>query len=137
MGIAVTSSALLRSAGITSRPAIIYDRIMAGPALAKAIPGRTNSPELIMAPEAIAKTSKRPSSFFNAIPSTLCSGANLPELRHLLRSAKSDQCVTWPYDAIRTWIECQFIQCRRLQCGNDDSDLLRYFYFPQHLTGDG
>jgi len=66
-GIAVESSAFANIEGITRRLARIYETIIAGPTLEKAIPGNTNNPELIIAPEAIQKISRRPSSFFRPL----------------------------------------------------------------------
>jgi hypothetical protein len=64
-GIAVESSAFESIAGIIRILAIAYDKIKAGPALAKPKPGNINNPELIIAPEAIQKISKSPSSLLS------------------------------------------------------------------------
>lgn len=51
--------------GIINKLAKAYDRIMAGPTFAKAIPGKTNKPELIIAPEAKQNTSNKPNCFLS------------------------------------------------------------------------
>jgi hypothetical protein len=65
LGMAVESSAFESIGGIIKRLAIAYDRIKAGPALAKPKPGNINNPELIIAPDAIQKISKSPSSLLS------------------------------------------------------------------------
>lgn len=64
---AVTSSDLLNTVGITKMPAKKYASTTAGPAMAKAIPGRIKRPELIIAPEAIANTFVRLSFFVSIL----------------------------------------------------------------------
>jgi hypothetical protein len=46
---------------------MMYDRMTAGPAFAKANPGSMNSPELIIAPVATQKTSRAVSSLFRLL----------------------------------------------------------------------
>ena len=65
-GIAVANSAFDRQLGIIRTEAIRYERITAGPAFANAIAGKTNNPELIIAPAATENTSNKPSCFFNS-----------------------------------------------------------------------
>jgi hypothetical protein len=65
LGIAVASSALLRTLGIIKTDAKKYDNMTAGPAFVKAMAGRINKPELIIAPVATANTSTKPSCFFS------------------------------------------------------------------------
>ena len=63
----MANSAFDKTAGIIRRLAIPYDKITAGPVFANARPGRTNKPELIMAPDAIQKISARPRSLFKKL----------------------------------------------------------------------
>ena len=51
--------------GKAKKLAIMYERNKAGPTFPEAIPGRMNRPELIIAPEAMQKTSRSPSPFFS------------------------------------------------------------------------
>jgi hypothetical protein len=64
IGMAVANSALLNALGSIRNEAIRYDNITAEPAFEKAIAGKIKSPELIIAPAAIEKTSAKPSCFF-------------------------------------------------------------------------
>ena len=65
LGMAVASSALARTAGRTRIPAKMYAKTTLGPVFAYAMAGKIKSPELIIAPDAMQKISKRPRSFFN------------------------------------------------------------------------
>lgn len=56
---------MLNIAGSAKKPAIKYERKRLGPVFEEAMPGKINNPELIIAPDAIEKTSKRPNSFFS------------------------------------------------------------------------
>jgi hypothetical protein len=62
-GMAVASSAVERSDGRRRTPERRYASTTAGPIFAAAIPGSTNKPELIIAPEDIANTFINPSCF--------------------------------------------------------------------------
>ena len=66
-GIAVASSDLDKTVGKINMLAMAYASINEGPAFTKPKAGYTNNPELIIAPDEMQKTSKRPSSFFNFI----------------------------------------------------------------------
>ena len=64
---AVASSAFDSIAGIIKTAPNRYEKIMAGPEYKKAREGRIKIPELIIAPEAIQKTSAKPRDRFNSI----------------------------------------------------------------------
>ena len=64
-GMAVVNSALLSTEGKIRIDATKYERTTPEPALEQAIAGKTNKPELIIAPDAMQNTPQKPNCFFS------------------------------------------------------------------------